>query len=78
MGELDRAVTRMVFENYGAGKYYDDHKEPKKTGIDVYNLRFNLHSIKEGVTNIPEELVDKDHPLRFKPLNHLEFFFLSF
>lgn len=38
----------MVFENYGAGKYHDDHvqstlyslrfskyKEPKKTGIDV-------------------------------------------
>ncbi|KAK9927853.1 hypothetical protein M0R45_025019 [Rubus argutus] len=157
MAELDRAVTRMVFENYGAGKYHDDHvqstlyhlrfnkyKEPKKTGIDVglgthtdktfttilhqnhvngleintkddewigceypvpssflflagdvlqvwsnnrirpcrhrvsltenkVRYSFGLHSIKEGVTTIPDELVDKDHPLRFKPLNHLEY-----
>ncbi|XP_062028794.1 deoxypodophyllotoxin synthase-like, partial [Rosa rugosa] len=157
MAELDRAVTRMVFENYGVDKYHDDHvqstfhglrfskyKEPKKTGIDVglgshtdktfttilhqnnvngleintkndewiccgyplpssflflagdvfqvwsndrirpcrhrvslteNNVRysFGLYSIKEGVTNIPDELVDEDHPLRFKPLNHIEY-----
>lgn len=32
-----------------------------------------LFSYKRGVIQIPEELVDNEHPLRFKPFNHLEF-----
>ncbi|KAL6279747.1 hypothetical protein ACE6H2_016628 [Prunus campanulata] len=156
MAEIDQAVTRMVFENYGVEKYYDDHfqstsyilrflkyKEPKKLEVDVglrshtdknfstilhqnhvngleintkndewvvfdplpssvifiagdalqiwsndrirscrhkVTLRENevrysfvLLSINKGVIQVPDELVDKEHPLRYKPLNHLEF-----
>ncbi|KAM1016838.1 hypothetical protein EV2_047486 [Malus domestica] len=48
MMELDRVVTRVVFENYGMEKYHDEHirstshfiqfakyKEPRKAGSDV-------------------------------------------
>ncbi|KAL6279746.1 hypothetical protein ACE6H2_016627 [Prunus campanulata] len=156
MAEIDQAVTRMVFENYGVEKYHDDHfqstshslrflkyKEPKKfevgvglrshtdknfstilhqnhvngleintendewvvfyplpssviyivgDGFQVWSndriraprhrvtLRenevrcsFELLSVNKGVIQVPDELVDKEHPLRYKPLNHLEF-----
>jgi isopenicillin N synthase-like dioxygenase len=48
MAELDKMVTRMVFENYGVEKYYDSHmestthtfaflkyKEPQNTGTNT-------------------------------------------
>ncbi|PQM38365.1 putative 2-oxoglutarate-dependent dioxygenase AOP1 [Prunus yedoensis var. nudiflora] len=156
MAEIDEAVTRMVFENYGVDKYHDDHfrstfyylrfikyKEPKKLGVDVglrshtdktfssilhqnhvhgleintkndewvvfdplpssvifmagdvfqvwsndrvrpcrhrvtlkeneVRYSFGLFSLHKGVIHVPDELVDKDHPLRYKPFNHLEF-----
>ncbi|PRQ48186.1 putative oxoglutarate/iron-dependent dioxygenase, isopenicillin N synthase [Rosa chinensis] len=159
MKELDQAVTRMVFENYGVEKHHDDHiessfycfqfskyAEPKISGsnvgivshtdknftsilhqnqingLEIYtkdgewigfdphplpssfifiasdvfqvwsndrirackhrvNLihsdqirySFGLFSLKRGVTTVPEELVDKDHPLKYKPLNQVEY-----
>ncbi|CAB4279272.1 unnamed protein product [Prunus armeniaca] len=156
MAEIDHAVTRMVFENYGVEKYHDDHfqstshtlrfltyKEPKKFEVDVglrshtdKNFSTVLHqnhvngleintkndewvvfdplpssvifiagdgfqvwsndriracrhrvilrenearyssellSVNKGMIQVPDELVDKEHPLRYKPLNHLEF-----
>ncbi|XP_024977594.1 probable inactive 2-oxoglutarate-dependent dioxygenase AOP2 [Cynara cardunculus var. scolymus] len=38
---------------------------------DRYSIA--LFTFKKGITEIPEELVDEEHPLRFKPFNHLEF-----
>lgn len=34
---------------------------------------FGLFSLHKGVIHVPDELLDKDHPLRYKPFNHLEF-----
>lgn len=161
MKELDQAVTRMVFENYGVDQYHDDHIQssdysfrfnkylvPKKAGGDmglvshtdknftsilhqnhvnglevntkegkwiVYDphplpssflfiasdvfqawsndrirasrhrvtlshingdeVRYSLglFSLKQGVTHIPKELVDDDHPLRYKPLDQFQY-----
>ncbi|KAH0974253.1 hypothetical protein GBA52_016152 [Prunus armeniaca] len=136
MAEIDHAVTRMVFENYGVEKYHDDHfqstshtlrfltyKEPKKFEVDVglrshTNKNFStvlhqnhvngleintkndewvvfdplpssvifiagdgfqvwsndrIRAFNKGMIQVPDELVDKEHPLRYKPLNHLEF-----
>lgn len=32
-----------------------------------------LLSVNKGMIQVPDEFVDKEHPLRYKPLNHLEF-----
>ncbi|XP_021811788.1 2-oxoglutarate-dependent dioxygenase AOP3-like [Prunus avium] len=34
---------------------------------------FRVLSLYKGVIRVPNELVDKDHPLLYKPLSHLEF-----
>lgn len=38
MEELDQAVTRMVFENYGVDQYHDDHIQSSH-----YSFRFNKY-----------------------------------
>ncbi|KAJ9561622.1 hypothetical protein OSB04_006782 [Centaurea solstitialis] len=38
---------------------------------DRYSIA--LFTFKKGITEVPEELVDEEHPLRFKPFNHLKF-----
>ncbi|KAJ9550360.1 hypothetical protein OSB04_014405 [Centaurea solstitialis] len=32
-----------------------------------------LFTYKKGITQIPEELIDQEHPSRFKPFNHFKF-----
>ncbi|XP_050386331.1 probable 2-oxoglutarate-dependent dioxygenase AOP1 [Argentina anserina] len=160
MEDLDQAVTRMVFENYGVDQYHEDHirsslyalrynkyLDPKKAREDVglrshtdknftsilhqnvnglevntkegewigydphplsssflfiasdvfqawsndriracrhrvtlshikedgvrYSL--GLFSLKQGITHIPKELVDDEHPLRYKPFDQIEY-----
>ncbi|KAJ9561532.1 hypothetical protein OSB04_006692 [Centaurea solstitialis] len=38
---------------------------------DRYSIA--LFTFKKGITEVPDELVDEEHPLRFKPFNHLKF-----
>ncbi|KAG6726805.1 hypothetical protein I3843_02G084700 [Carya illinoinensis] len=45
MTELDEMVTRMVFENYGAEKYYDSHLELTSRTLSL--LRYKKHQ-KDG------------------------------
>ncbi|KAB1214323.1 putative 2-oxoglutarate-dependent dioxygenase AOP1.2 [Morella rubra] len=156
MMELDKTVTRMVFENYGVEKLYDSHmelttrtlaflkyKEPQKTGTNaglknhtdkhftsilhqnrirgleiktkddwiVYDpsptsfiflaadalqawsndriqacihrvmlseeqtVRYSLglFAFNDGIIQVPEELVDDEHPLLYKPFNILDY-----
>lgn len=32
-----------------------------------------LFAFNDGIINVPEELVDEEHPLRYKPLNMFDF-----
>lgn len=41
MTELDQMVTKMVFENYGAEKYYDSHLELTSRTLSL--LRYKEH-----------------------------------
>ncbi|XP_030526331.1 probable inactive 2-oxoglutarate-dependent dioxygenase AOP2 [Rhodamnia argentea] len=153
--ELDRTVTRMIFESYNSGKYYDSyigsttyllrllknraplenepslgfinhtdksfttilHQDGKVNGLEVetkarewitvelspskfvvmagdalmawsndriqspnHKVTINgkedryslaLFSFNNGTLQVPEELVDDDHPLKYKPFEHL-------
>ncbi|KAM1787349.1 hypothetical protein ACFX11_037750 [Malus domestica] len=40
---------------------------------NVVRYTFGVFSVKKGVIHVPNELVDEDHPLLYKPLNHVEF-----
>ncbi|EEF44854.1 probable 2-oxoglutarate-dependent dioxygenase AOP1 [Ricinus communis] len=154
--ELDKIVTRMIFESYGLGKYHDsyvestcyvirllktrapkedetvlglgahtdtsfttilhqnqvngleiDTKDGKKINVDFSPTSFvvmagdalmawsndriksprhqvimngkvdrysmGLFTFNNGNLQVPEELVNEDHPLTYKPFNHIEF-----
>ncbi|XP_062025646.1 deoxypodophyllotoxin synthase-like [Rosa rugosa] len=44
---------------------------------DQIRYSFGLFSLKKGVTTVPKEMVDKDHPLKYKPLNQVEYILLN-
>ncbi|KAL6334369.1 hypothetical protein AAG906_014770 [Vitis piasezkii] len=58
--ELDHLVTKMIFESYGVGKYYDSHLEPmsyllrvlkhKAPKVKEPNLGFARHTDKSFIT----------------------------
>ena len=67
MAELDKMVTKMVFENYGVGDYYDSHmestthsfgiikyNEPQKTGT---NSGLGIHTDKHFTTILHQNRV---------------------
>ncbi|KAJ0007113.1 hypothetical protein Pint_29974 [Pistacia integerrima] len=38
---------------------------------DIYSI--GLFTFHVGTINIPEKLVDDEHPLQYKPFNHLDY-----
>lgn len=41
----------------------------KERVVDRYSLA--LFSFSDGIVQVPEELVDEQHPLKYKPFEHL-------
>ncbi|KAG6425980.1 hypothetical protein SASPL_110193 [Salvia splendens] len=84
LSELDKIVRRMVVESLGLEKYIDEHLNStnylcrfQKVVVSGDEARYTigLFSIpKEGcVIKTPEELVNKDHPLLYKPFDYYKF-----
>ncbi|PON89437.1 Oxoglutarate/iron-dependent dioxygenase [Trema orientale] len=48
-----------------------EHRVVMKEGKDRYAI--SLFTYIEGIMDIPEEMVDDEYPLRYKPINHLNF-----
>lgn len=48
-----------------------DHRVIMKENKKRYSL--GLFSFSNGMINVPEELVDDEHPILYKPFNHFEF-----
>ncbi|XP_050257941.1 2-oxoglutarate-dependent dioxygenase AOP3-like [Quercus robur] len=56
MAELDKMVTKMVFENYGVGDYYDSHMESTTHSFGI--LKYNEPQ-KTGTKNGLDNHTDK-------------------
>ncbi|KAH7547342.1 hypothetical protein FEM48_Zijuj01G0299600 [Ziziphus jujuba var. spinosa] len=78
-------VTRMMFESYGLDKYCksyaasityllqiivsSNHRAVVSGNQDRYSIA--QFSFSNGMVQVPQELVDDQHPLKYKPFNHL-------
>ena len=62
MAELDKMVTKMVFENYGVGDYYDSHMESTTHSFGI--LKYNEPQ-KTGSNNGLDNHKDKHLPPYF-------------